>query len=831
MRYWHAEKQKDGQNETIAISPPRKIPIVALTFSGDCHSQMASEPPVVLHRDLRFDKPIGMGGFAGVWRGRYLPTDQEVAIKKLHTNEWNADSRHEIRIQAMMHHKYVIGLIGYTEVAPLCIVSEFVPNGSLFNALHSKDSPIKLTPTDLSIIAMAVAVGMDYIHSLHVIHRDLKSMNILLDKRNQPKIADFGISLFYEQVGKLAKKSFGTASCMAPEEHRNEVISPAVDVYSYGVMLWEMLTHGIPFEGRDPVQIIYAVAMKGERPVIPEGTPSALETLIERCWAQDPTDRPTFAEIVEIWMDGDVMFPGTVRSSFRNYFASYGGRRSMRRVVDPICLTPRVAVQQMINSPDIPVSEIVDILTKANDAERIKDVVKTIEGSEKVRQQLGDRLWALLLPLTVAKRSTNYQERVIKLLERICVSQRNLESLQSTPNLHEYLCPATMNIFLYIISFVPSVITPKIVTELERGVLSPGWTKLDKEHAVILLCKVLENLNDRTMRSFITKFMLRNAESAVDYRYGNLMLKALARYAKDPCKAAEKILPIAVKYLKSSIELNIAAGYQVVMYLAPESIYVGLDDCLNHVLSKEETLRELALEYLRRHFIETQDITMAQRIVHAALTTYEQNHSERAAMLMFHFASIPGLQQIFRNPAFQTQYLNLPADKAPDVVQLLIFIMRIDPGFLMHPAIPKYLSAILKYGDNQEFVMICLLIDRDGATREFLLSLEENGFLVMMCDRVSRCTSLVVSNYAAKALLRFAQVQYFEAYKAVIPAFATLLDTGIEAAPIVVALSMLSQYPQLLPDLTANKVRERLSPFFNLGYTAKFADYLAHRLQ
>ena len=792
---------------------------------------MATEPPVVLHHDLRFEKLIGTGGFGDVWRGKYIPTDQDVAIKKLHEKEWTAAVRHEIRIQSLMHHKYVLGLIGYTETTPLCIVTEFVPNGSLFEALHGRESAVKLTQTDLSIIAMAIAVGMEHVHSLHVIHRDLKSLNILLDKRHQPKIADFGISLFFEQVAMMAKKSFGTASCMAPEEHRNEVISTAVDVYSYGVMLWEMLTRGIPFEGRDPVQIIYAVAMKGERPTIPEGTPSALEALIERCWAQDPKDRPTFSEIVDIWMDGDVMFPGTVRSSFRNYFASYGGRRSMRRIVDPICLTPRLAVEQMMDSPDIAAGEIVDVLTKASDEEKIKHVVKTIESSDKVRQQLGDRLWSLLLPLTLPKRSTSYQDSVIKLLEKICVSQRYLESLQSMPNLHEYLFPATMNIFLYIISFVPSVITPKIVTELERGVLSPGWTKLDKEHAVILLCKVLENLNDRTMRSFITKFMLRNAESAVDCRYGNLMLKALARYAKDPCKAAEKILPIAVKYLKSSLDLNIAAGYQVVMYLAPESIYVGLDDCLTHVLSKEETLRELALEYLRRHFIDTQDITMAQRIVNATLTTYEQNHSERAAMLMFHFASIPGLQQIFRNPLFQSQYLNMPADKAPDVVQLLIFIMRIDPGFLMHPSIPKYLSAVLKYGDNQEFVMICLLIDRDGATREFLLSLEENGVLAMMCDRVSRCTSLPVSNYAAKALVRFIQVQYFDAYKAIIPSFASLLDAGIEAAPIVVALSMLSQYTQLLPDLKANKIADRLSPFFNLGYTSKFVEYLARRLQ
>ena len=127
--------------------------------------------------------------------------------------------------------------------------------------------------------------------------------------------------------------------------------------------------------------------------------------------------------------------------------------------------------------------------------------------------------------------------------------------------------------------------------------------------------------------------------------------------------------------------------------------------------------------------------------------------------------------------------------------------------------------------------MICLLIDRDGATREFLLSLEENGVLAMMCDRVSRCTSLPVSNYAAKALVRFIQVQCFDAYKAIIPSFASLLDAGIEAAPIVVALSMLSQYTQLLPDLKANKIADRLSPFFNLGYTSKFVEYLARRLQ
>ena len=793
---------------------------------------------VLRQSDLRFEKLIASGGFGEVWLGRHIPTNQQVAIKKLSATKLSAAEENEIHVNVQLRHRFILGFIGFTDRPPFCIVTEYMPNSTLYSALHRSESRVRLSATDCTMIALAVAMGMEYVHSKRIIHRDLKSMNILLDQKNEPVICDFGISVM-ENDDETLPTTFGTAAILAPEEHSQAPITPAVDVYSYGMLLWEMLTRKIPFEGKDKVQITYAVVNKGERPEIPSDTPKALADLISCCWAQDPQDRPTFGDIVAAFQSGDVEFAGTVRSALKNFLAYYGGPTSPKMGSPqrgPMSARREVCYSPACHDPELfemtSAAEVLEMLENPENESRVESALSLLNRNTKVQVQLGARLWTGLLSLAVQKNGQDkfsYFDNVCATLVNMAQSQRNLDKLTEITNLHSYLTSDTLDFFLYVVSFVPSAVTPKIVTELERMVLSKSYDELVKEKAVKLLCVIQENITDQTMRSFIAKFMFNNAESAIDCSYGHLMLKSVAVYSKKPDKAKDKIMPVVVKFLQSSVPTNVAVGYNFVNYWAPQSAFVGLEDVLIHIASDNERLREVALEYLRVHFMDTKDINMIQRIVFGALDTYERYHCERAAIVMFHFASL-GFKEVFTNPAFQTHFLTISDDMAADIVQLLIFMMRMDPDLLMHKSIPRYLASVLRYGNNQQFVIVCILINRDRVTSEFLAHLEDAGVLAMICDRVTNCENLEVLKYAAKALVRFTSSRDSDQYECMIPSLVAQLDTGIEAEPILILLASLAQYSHLHQPLRQSGVLSHLSVFHGSMKSAPYADFLRQKL-
>jgi serine/threonine protein kinase len=217
--------------------------------------------------------------------------------------------------------------VGFTDTPPYCIATEYVPNGSLSDAL----SQSLLTPSQKSVIALAIAHGMNFLHRQNVMHRDLKPMNILLDSRWLPKICDFGISRFVAAEGaSKVTAQIGTAAWMAPEMFESTTYDKQVDVYSFGMLLWAMLTEKEPFAGRDGMQIAVAVCKNGARPQFPPGTPRALIELIKACWAQDSRERPTLENVVASLASGRAAFAGTDMGHLRNAVQFVGALEPIR---------------------------------------------------------------------------------------------------------------------------------------------------------------------------------------------------------------------------------------------------------------------------------------------------------------------------------------------------------------------------------------------------------------------------------------------------------------------------------------------------------------------
>ncbi|XP_016150243.1 mitogen-activated protein kinase kinase kinase MLT-like [Sinocyclocheilus grahami] len=252
--------------------------------------------------DILFYENCGGGSFGSVYRARWLSQDKEVAVKKLLKIEKEAE------ILSVLSHRNIIQFYGAVLEAPnYGIVTEYASGGSLFDYLSSAESE-DISMKQIMTWAMDIARGMHYLHAeapLTVIHRDLKSRNVVLTADSVLKICDFGASKFQSHTTHMSL--VGTFPWMAPEVIQSLPVSETCDTYSYGVVLWEMLTREVPFKGLEGLQVAWLVVEKSERLTIPSSCPASFACLMRSCWLTEPKDRPLFKHILStlesMWSD------------------------------------------------------------------------------------------------------------------------------------------------------------------------------------------------------------------------------------------------------------------------------------------------------------------------------------------------------------------------------------------------------------------------------------------------------------------------------------------------------------------------------------------------
>ncbi|XP_041014469.1 serine/threonine-protein kinase STY46-like isoform X1 [Juglans microcarpa x Juglans regia] len=249
---------------------------------------------------LKFGNKIASGSYGNLYKGTYC--SQEVAIKVLKQEHVDSDMQREfaqeVFIMRKVRHKNVVQFIGACTKPPsLCIVTEFMSGGSVYDYLHKQKGVFKLP--SLVKVAIDVSKGMNYLHENNIIHRDLKAANLLMDENDVVKVGDFGVARVKAQSGVMTAET-GTYRWMAPEVIEHKPYDHKADVFSFGVVLWELLTGKLPYEYLTPLQAAVGVVQKGLRPTIPKHAHPKLVELLERCWQQDPALRPDFSEVIEI---------------------------------------------------------------------------------------------------------------------------------------------------------------------------------------------------------------------------------------------------------------------------------------------------------------------------------------------------------------------------------------------------------------------------------------------------------------------------------------------------------------------------------------------------
>ncbi|CAK9320144.1 unnamed protein product [Citrullus colocynthis] len=262
------------------------------------------EDLVIPWKDLVLREKIGAGSFGTVYHADWHGSDVAVKIlmeQDLHAERFDEFLREVAIMKCLRHPNIVLFMGAVTEPPNLSIVTEYLSRGSLHRLLHRPGAREVLDEKRRLNMAYDVAKGMNYLHKRNppIVHRDLKSPNLLVDKKYTVKVCDFGLSRLKAHTFLSSKSAAGTPEWMAPEVLRDEPSNEKSDVYSFGVILWELATLQQPWGNLNPAQVVAAVGFKGKRLEIPRDLNPQVATIIEACFASEPWKRPSFYEIME----------------------------------------------------------------------------------------------------------------------------------------------------------------------------------------------------------------------------------------------------------------------------------------------------------------------------------------------------------------------------------------------------------------------------------------------------------------------------------------------------------------------------------------------------
>ena len=273
---------------------------------------------IIKSNTIKILRKIGEGNSSDIFLGIYRGI--EIAEKRLHLNKEKniTEFKREVSSFISLNHPYLLIFFGViAEPKHLSIITEYCPGGNLHELLYKKKH-IYLSWKIRKEFLLQIAIGMNYLHTNNppILHRDLKSLNILLTndikKSNDItdiKIADLGLSVVNEKKN-LPNERVGTCHWMAPEVINCQRYTTKSDVYSFGIIIWEVCTREMPYDSiNNRETILYRVSVNRERPNIkrmPNDTPEKLKELMEQCLEHEPNKRPSFENIIKIIKEIDL---------------------------------------------------------------------------------------------------------------------------------------------------------------------------------------------------------------------------------------------------------------------------------------------------------------------------------------------------------------------------------------------------------------------------------------------------------------------------------------------------------------------------------------------
>jgi serine/threonine protein kinase len=289
------------------IAPPAAATAVTSPMKNSL--EMPYSVPLVKWQDIQKGDVLYTGPMSTIYKGQWR--DTEIALKLMRGGSHMEANKMigllaEVDLLQQLRHPNVVSLMAVCQDIPagegiLGILTEYCARGSLYHLLHEVHGLRQAQLIEKIRIALDIAKGMSFLHESRIFHRDLKSGNVLIDSTGRGKIGDFGLSKLVDNSMTHVTGVTGSVAWTAPEVLQEEVYRESADVYSFGVILWELLMNEIPWQNKTHVQVITAI-LKGQRllsSTVKTQFPAAIFSLLEGCLNYDPEQRPNSHSIKE----------------------------------------------------------------------------------------------------------------------------------------------------------------------------------------------------------------------------------------------------------------------------------------------------------------------------------------------------------------------------------------------------------------------------------------------------------------------------------------------------------------------------------------------------
>jgi serine/threonine protein kinase len=262
-------------------------------------SELAQKDRAIPYKELQIISDIGSGAYGKVCLGKWRGVKVAIKVAK-DVVDIDDFFKEALLMIAIRPHPNVLQVLGVCIDGPNpAIVMEYCPRGSLDRLLL--DTSQTISDELRHQLILGIAKGMLHLHLSNVVHRDLAARNILLSADGQPKISDFGMSRVMTPGQEVAttKANIGPIKWMAPESLKHRVYSRMSDVWSFGIVMYEIISRKLPHENEDDLlEIAVKIRDQGLTPPIPEGCPPLYEQIMRACWKYNPDERPTFEQII-----------------------------------------------------------------------------------------------------------------------------------------------------------------------------------------------------------------------------------------------------------------------------------------------------------------------------------------------------------------------------------------------------------------------------------------------------------------------------------------------------------------------------------------------------
>eukprot|EP00747_Dinoflagellata_sp_TGD_P135356 gnl/TRDRNA2_/TRDRNA2_175453_c0_seq1.p1 gnl/TRDRNA2_/TRDRNA2_175453_c0~~gnl/TRDRNA2_/TRDRNA2_175453_c0_seq1.p1 ORF type:complete len:336 (-),score=40.28 gnl/TRDRNA2_/TRDRNA2_175453_c0_seq1:282-1289(-) len=257
---------------------------------------------------------LGSGSFGDVYRCTIAGVDEQIALKVLKT-QVPPEMNREVNIMGQLCHPNLVSLLGVRQIIPYCLVLELCSGGSLHQLVHVKEIREQFPSLWTQHWARAVydvACALEYLHQRDIVHRDVKAGNCFLSVPARPgfelpvvKLGDLG---FARELASIMTLGVGTIRYMAPEVSNSGAYGLPADIFSCGMLLYEVLTGKVPFaHKRNPAHIHYAIC-HGRRPSLrcleDDGIKQYFADIVDECWNHDPAERLTTEDLVMLLHHG-----------------------------------------------------------------------------------------------------------------------------------------------------------------------------------------------------------------------------------------------------------------------------------------------------------------------------------------------------------------------------------------------------------------------------------------------------------------------------------------------------------------------------------------------